>query len=76
MATKRPKVTSHATEASADDGRRHDIDHVAEQLELMEALQHAGWNRRHAAKLLNISYGSLLAKLRKHGFNPETGQRS
>jgi transcriptional regulator with AAA-type ATPase domain len=69
-------MISNPADTSANDGCRRDIDNVAEQLQLLEALQHAGWNRRHAAKLLNISYGSLLTKLRKHGFNPETGQQS
>ena len=30
------------------------------------ALQHTGWNRKRAARLLNISYRSLLYKIRQH----------
>jgi transcriptional regulator of acetoin/glycerol metabolism len=75
MPTKYPRATRDATDRGAENRPRHDTDN-AEHLQLLEALQRAGWNRRHAAKLLRISYASLLVKLRKHGFNPESGQPS
>jgi DNA-binding NtrC family response regulator len=34
------------------------------------ALEQAGWNRRRAAKLLSISYRSLLYKIRQHNITP------
>lgn len=37
------------------------------------ALQQAGWNRRRAAKLLSISYRSLLYKIRQHNITPAVG---
>lgn len=37
------------------------------------ALEQAGWNRRRAAKLLSISYRSLLYKIRQHNITPAVG---
>ena len=37
------------------------------------ALDQAGWNRRRAAKLLSISYRSLLYKIRQHNITPAVG---
>jgi two-component system response regulator AtoC len=34
------------------------------------ALQQTGWNRKRAAKLLSISYRSLLYKIRQHNISP------
>jgi DNA-binding NtrC family response regulator len=34
------------------------------------ALDQVGWNRRRAAKLLSISYRSLLYKIRQHNITP------
>jgi two-component system, NtrC family, response regulator AtoC len=34
------------------------------------ALQRTGWNRKRAAKLLSISYRSLLYKIRQHNITP------
>jgi DNA-binding NtrC family response regulator len=34
------------------------------------ALQQTGWNRKRAAKLLSISYRSLLYKIRQHNIAP------
>lgn len=34
------------------------------------ALERAGWNRKRAAKLLSISYRSLLYKIRRHNITP------
>jgi len=38
------------------------------------ALQLAGWNRRRAAKLLNISRRSLLYKIRRHNITSTGGR--
>ncbi|HET7892213.1 MAG TPA: helix-turn-helix domain-containing protein [Candidatus Sulfotelmatobacter sp.] len=37
------------------------------------ALEQAGWNRRRAAKLLSISYRSLLYKIRQHNITRAVG---
>lgn len=42
----------------------------AETQVILQALQHAGWNRKRAAALLKISYRGLLYKIRRHGITP------
>ena len=37
---------------------------------IREALNATGWNRRHAARSLNISYRGLLYKIQQHQLNP------
>ena len=76
MATKRVRVMSQTADKGPQPGNLEDAEVAAERLQILQALQHAHWNRRFAAKLLNISYGSLLAKLRKHDLNPQAGQQS
>jgi DNA-binding NtrC family response regulator len=39
------------------------------------ALGQTGWNRKRAAKLLSISYRSLLYKIRRHNITPAADQR-
>lgn len=36
------------------------------------ALEESGWNRKHAAKLLSISYRGLLYKIRQYNIVPAT----
>lgn len=38
------------------------------------ALQQTGWNRKRAARLLSISYRSLLYKIRRHNIAPAVEQ--
>jgi DNA-binding NtrC family response regulator len=38
---------------------------------IQNALEAAGWNRRHAAKYLNISYRGLLYKIQQHRLTPK-----
>jgi transcriptional regulator with GAF, ATPase, and Fis domain len=38
------------------------------------ALQRTGWNRKRAARLLSISYRSLLYKIRRHNIAPAIEQ--
>ena len=38
------------------------------------ALEQTGWNRKRAAKLLSISYRSLLYKIRRHNITPTVEQ--
>jgi DNA-binding NtrC family response regulator len=42
----------------------------AEAREILKALDDARWNRRLAAKRLNISYKALLYKIKQHGLSP------
>jgi two-component system, NtrC family, response regulator AtoC len=37
---------------------------------IQDALEHSGWNRRHAARSLNISYRALLYKIQQHRLTP------
>jgi two-component system, NtrC family, response regulator AtoC len=45
----------------------------AEIQALVEALENASWNRRRAAKTLNISYRALLYKIQQHRLKPFNG---
>jgi two-component system, NtrC family, response regulator AtoC len=42
---------------------------------IQEALDASGWNRRHAAKNLNISYRALLYKIQQHRLSPKKAAR-
>ena len=42
----------------------------AEKDAISHALRHTGWNRKRAARLLSISYRSLLYKIRRHKISP------
>jgi two-component system, NtrC family, response regulator AtoC len=37
---------------------------------ISRALEESGWNRKHAAKLLSISYRGLLYKIRQYNITP------
>lgn len=43
---------------------------------IREALDANGWNRRHAARSLNISYRGLLYKIQQHQLNPRSASMS
>jgi DNA-binding NtrC family response regulator len=38
---------------------------------IQDALEVVGWNRRHAAQYLNISYRGLLYKIQQHRLTPK-----
>jgi len=44
----------------------------AEIQAIQQALGYAGWNRRRAAELLEISYRSLLLKIQRHKIRRQT----
>ena len=44
----------------------------AEARMIQDALEVSGWNRRHAAKNLNISYRGLLYKIQQHQLSPRS----
>jgi DNA-binding NtrC family response regulator len=43
---------------------------------IQNALDVSGWNRRHAAKYLNISYRGLLYKIQQHHLSPKQSARA
>ena len=47
-----------------------DMKDRAEAQMIKDALEVSGWNRRHAAKYLNISYRGLLYKIQQHHLAP------
>jgi two-component system, NtrC family, response regulator AtoC len=49
-----------------------DMKHRAEAQMIQDALEVSGWNRRHAAKYLNISYRGLLYKIQQHRLAPKS----
>ena len=48
-----------------------DMKDRAEAQMIKDALEVSGWNRRHAAKYLNISYRGLLYKIQQHQLTPK-----
>jgi two-component system, NtrC family, response regulator AtoC len=48
-----------------------DVRDRAEAQLIQNALEVSGWNRRHAAKYLNISYRGLLYKIQQHRLTPK-----
>ena len=48
-----------------------DMKDRAEAQMIQDALEVSGWNRRHAAKYLNISYRGLLYKIQQHRIAPQ-----
>jgi transcriptional regulator with PAS, ATPase and Fis domain len=49
-----------------------DMKDRAEAQMIRDALEVSGWNRRHAAKCLNISYRGLLYKIQQHRLAPDS----
>jgi DNA-binding NtrC family response regulator len=49
-----------------------DMKDRAEAQMIQNALEVSGWNRRHAAKYLNISYRGLLYKIQQHRLTPRS----
>jgi len=47
----------------------------AEMQAISEALDQAKWNRKEAARMLNISYKALLYKIRQYGIDPQAETR-
>lgn len=48
----------------------------AEMQAISDALEQTRWNRKEAARLLNISYKALLYKIRQYGIDPHAETRS
>jgi two-component system, NtrC family, response regulator AtoC len=67
------------TVAAPCSGMRSIVRDLKERTEaqmIQEALDAAGWNRRHAAQQLNISYRALLYKIQQHRLVPKISMRS
>ena len=63
------------TVAAEKSGMRSVVRELKERTEaqmIKEALDANGWNRRHAARSLNISYRGLLYKIQQHQLNPRS----
>jgi len=65
-----PGVQAEPEKAAApDDGDRFTLRSLRSRAEIQaiqQALGYSGWNRRQAARLLKISYRSLLLKIQQH----------
>lgn len=51
-----------------------DVKDRAEAALIQDALEVSGWNRRHAAQYLNISYRGLLYKIQQHRLTPKVSR--
>lgn len=63
----------------ASDGRRFTLKglRIRAEIEAIErALGYTGWNRKQAARLLSISYRSLLLKIQQHKIIPPHGNEA
>lgn len=71
--TEVPAQSDHAT--PPDDGDRFTLRTLRTRAEIeaiQRALGHTGWNRSQAARLLKISYRSLLLKIQRHKITHQT----
>jgi DNA-binding NtrC family response regulator len=62
-------VRPEAKTAESHAETRPGVDDISERLQLLEALQRVHWNRRRAANALEVSYSTLLSRIRKHGLD-------
>lgn len=65
-----PAPRSRVTEKSGMRSVVREMKDRAEAQMIQNALEVYGWNRRHAAKYLNISYRGLLYKIQQHQLSP------
>jgi two-component system response regulator AtoC len=64
-------IPSPVTENAGMRSVVRDMKDRAEAQMIKDALEVSGWNRRHAAKYLNISYRGLLYKIQQHRLTPK-----
>jgi two-component system response regulator AtoC len=64
------------TESTGMRSVMRDMKDRAEAMMIKDALEVSGWNRRHAAKYLNISYRGLLYKIQQHRLAPKSSSLS
>jgi DNA-binding NtrC family response regulator len=72
----RPVIQAVADLQSTTDRSLRSFRNEAEIHAINYALQRTGWNRKRAARLLSISYRSLLYKIRRHNIMRAVGQSS
>jgi two-component system, NtrC family, response regulator AtoC len=65
-------VPSPITENTGKRSIMRDMKDRVEAQMIQDALEVSGWNRRHAAKYLNISYRGLLYKIQQHRLSPRS----
>ena len=63
-------TASARTHCSGMRSMLRDVKDRTEARMIQDALDASGWNRRHAAQLLDISYRSLLYKMQQHRLTP------
>jgi two-component system, NtrC family, response regulator AtoC len=66
----RENELSHTADRSGMRTVVREVKNRAEAQMIQEALDANGWNRRHAARYLNISYRGLLYKIQQHRLSP------
>ena len=66
-----PSSSLRITEKAGMRSIVRDMKNHAEAQIIQQALEFHGWNRRHAAKYLNISYRGLLYKIQQHRLAPK-----
>jgi len=76
VAQEEPVVPSLPLENSGMRSVVRDMKDRAEAQMIKDALEVSGWNRRHAAKYLNISYRGLLYKIQQHQLTPKVSSWS
>ena len=72
-----PEEAENAITAAGCSGMRsimRDVKDRAEAELIQDALEVSGWNRRHAAQYLNISYRGLLYKIQQHRLSPKVNR--
>jgi two-component system response regulator AtoC len=71
-----PSSSLRVTEKAGMRSIVRDMKNHAEAQMIQDALEFHGWNRRHAAKYLNISYRGLLYKIQQHRLAPKASSWS
>lgn len=71
-----PAPSPRVTEKSGMRSVMREMKNRAEAQMIQNALEVYGWNRRHAAKYLNISYRGLLYKIQQHQLSPRASSWS
>jgi len=70
QATIAPSTTATDPQASGQYRSLRSLRAETEIHAVTDALEQTGWNRKRAAKLLNISYRGLLYKIQQHKITP------
>jgi DNA-binding NtrC family response regulator len=71
-----PSSSSQVAEKAGMRSIMREMKNRAEAQMIQDALEVSGWNRRHAARSLNISYRGLLYKIQQHRLEPKASALS